>query len=151
MGKASHISDLERVQYHGDEYMAAFLQNWQNIAENVVDEMPDVTLASMLLERIKHSIELKSDIDQYDRYGSRIKIISTSFCWDACGVALRRHRRTATTNVSYSMLLTPFAPLLVLQASRMAGSSWASRRRRPIRTRRIKRNISEMQRKPPQA
>ena len=53
--------------------MAAFLTNWQNIADNVVDEMPDVTLASMLLERIKHSIELKSGIGQYYRYGSTHK------------------------------------------------------------------------------
>ena len=49
--------------------MAAFLYQWLNIAENLVDQLPDATMAGLLLERIKHSIELKSDIDQYHRYG----------------------------------------------------------------------------------
>ena len=65
--------NLQKIKYHGDDFMSQFIDQWVDVSMNMRDDVSDDTLALLLLEQIKDSPELKSDIDHYRRVDNNHK------------------------------------------------------------------------------
>ena len=137
MAQTYHITDLQAVTYPGDENMGVFLDQWKNIADNLVDNLPDATMAGMLLFRIKASIELKSDIDHYNRVDMNHKDHSYDFLISCLT------RRSIATRKEQNREREQQAVVQALRSSGVAGAAGAEDDRRPPKDKKAKKEKAD--------
>ena len=98
MPAPSTISRLLGVKWLGDEKLATFDLNWENVLSGCTKEIEESTKRALYLEQLRKSARLRQDIAHYDRLS--VDDTDTSYQWlmDMVVSDLERNHMAATSD-----------------------------------------------------